>query len=1054
MVWGYQWQRRLGLAVVLAIGCISCGKGTIAQVVQDTTLGAESSTVNRLNFPGVAIDVISGGARRGTNLFHSFEQFSVSTGQVAFFNNAANIQTIITRVTGSSISHINGLIAANGNANLFLLNPNGIIMGPNAALSIGGSFLASTANSLNFADGTQFRATNPQTPPLLTVTAPVGLGFTGVPRSILVQSSLLLAGQTNDFGDFLLVGGNVALEGIRLQTSGRRVELGGLAKSGTVGLIVNGDSLRLQFPGGVARANVSITSGSRISVSAGDGGSLAVHAGNLNISESQVLAGIEPGSGMVGSQAGNVDLNGTGAVAIADSLILNTVGGESVGKGGHITITSGSFSISNSSLSTTTFGQGKAGDITIQATDAAVFSERGSAISGVASGAVGDSGKITVTARSVSVTSSSFLGTNTFGQGRAGDIIIQATDAVLFDRGDSLLNGTTGVSTNVSPGGVGDGGRITITGRSLSLINNAQLVASTNGQGNAGGITIRVDNTVRFDSFGGAQSIVLPGATGKAGDIEITAGTLLVTDGASIGTITRGQGDAANIVIRASDRVHFDRYGTAISGVNTLDGVGEGGNIQVFTRSLSITNGSRLSASTSGQGNAGNILVDARDQVSLDGTGASISLDGTGVSIRLFPGGEPSGLFTDAESQATGRGGEITVNTDFFRVANGAVVNTQTFNFNKGGNVTIQANQFEGVNGGQVITTTRSGGQAGNIVLNVADQILLAGSDPTYEERRARLGTNILENEGAASGLYANTTAGSTGNGGSIFINPVTMTIRDGARVTVDSQGSGQGGSIQIQAGSLTLNNRGVISAETASNQGGNITLQLQNLLLLRHSSQISTTAGINQAGGNGGNVIINAPFIVAVPSENSDISANAFTGRGGRVEITAQGIFGLQFRPRLSPLSDITASSEFGVSGTVTLNTPDVDPSRGLAPLPVNLVDPTTQIAQGCRPGGTQSTSSFVATGREGLPPSPMAVLQGEAIVADWITLEGEEREAGNSSQFPVSSSQASDSTQSQIPNSPIIEAQGWIQNGNGDIWLVSSSSFPINTCRQLTVR
>ncbi len=1027
MVRGYQWQ---GLVVGLAMGCISFAKGAIAQVVQDATLGAESSTVDRLNFPGVAIDVIGGGAQRGTNLFHSFDQFSVPTGQVVFFKNATTIQNIITRVTGSSVSNINGLIAANGTANLFLLNPNGIIMGPNAALRIGGSFLASTANSLNFADGTQFRTTNPQTPPLLTVSVPVGLGFTGVPRSILAQSSLLLAGQTDDFGDFLLVGGNVALEDTRLQTPGRRVELGGLAVSGTVGLIVDGNHLRLQFLDGVARANVSITDGSRISVSAGNGGSLVVHAGDLNISESRLLAGIESGSGTVGSQAGNLELNGTGAVAIADSLVLNTVGNESVGNGGNVIITSGSLSFTNSILSTTTLGQGKAGDIAIQATDAVLFDQDSFILSTVASDAVGDGGEIMVKARSLSIINGSLIGTDTFGQGNAGNLTLQAIDAVLLDGGDSALSNLTGISSGVSQGSLGDGGRITITARSLSMLNAAQLAASTRGQGNAGGITIRADDAVYFDSFSGVQSIVSPGAIGNAGDIEITAKTLSLNNTAFIGTNTAGKGNAGNILIRVSDHAHFDRGGSATSGVNSFGGVGKGGDIQVTTGSLSITNGSRLSASTSGQGNAGNILIDARD---------TLSLEGTGEPGGLFIGGEPSGLFTDAESRATGQGGEITVNTRFFRVANGAVVNSQSSNLNNSGNITINANQFEAINGGQVITTTRSGGQAGNIVLNVADQILLAGSDPTYEERRARLGASIVENEGAASGLYANTAAGSTGNGGSIFIDPVTMTIRNGARVTVDSQGSGQGGSIQIQAGNLTLSNRGVISAETASNQGGNITLQLQNLLLLRQGSQISTTAGTRQAGGNGGNVIIYVPFIVAVPSENSDISANAFTGRGGRVEITAQGIFGLQFRPRLTPLSDITASSEFGISGTVTLNTPNVDPSRGLAPLPINLVDPTTQITQACQPGGAQSSSSFVVTGRKGLPPSPMDVLQGEAVVTDWVMVDGERREAGRSSQFSVLNSQARDSIQSKIPDPPIIEAQGWVRHGSGDIWLVT---------------
>lgn len=64
---------------------------------------------------------------------------------------------------------------------------------------------------------------------------------------------------------------------------------------------------------------------------------------------------------------------------------------------------------------------------------------------------------------------------------------------------------------------------------------------------------------------------------------------------------------------------------------------------------------------------------------------------------------------------------------------------------------------------------------------------------------------------------------------------------------------------------------------------------------------------------------------------ENSNIFANAFTGNGGNVNITTNGIYGLEFRPQLTSLSDIAASSQFGVQGNVTVNTPEIDPSRGL---------------------------------------------------------------------------------------------------------------------------
>ena len=153
-----------------------------AQIVPDATLGTQV-------FGACGI---TNGSTRGSNLFHSFQQFSLPNGDFAAFITNPAIQNVIVRVTGVGqpfISNINGAISTSNPANFFLLNPNGIIFGPGAALDIRGSFLATTADRMQFQDGVEFRTTDPA--PLLTINVPIGLGFTGVLKPIHMRSSFL-----------------------------------------------------------------------------------------------------------------------------------------------------------------------------------------------------------------------------------------------------------------------------------------------------------------------------------------------------------------------------------------------------------------------------------------------------------------------------------------------------------------------------------------------------------------------------------------------------------------------------------------------------------------------------------------------------------------------------------------------------------------------------------------------------------------------------------------------------------------------------------------------
>ncbi|MEQ8958180.1 MAG: filamentous hemagglutinin N-terminal domain-containing protein, partial [Coleofasciculus sp. C2-GNP5-27] len=176
-----------------------------AQILPDNTLGAESSRITNVSD---IRELIEGGAIRGSNLFHSFEAFNIGEGQEAYFANPVGIESIFSRVTGNDPSAILGTLGVNGGANLFFLNPNGIIFGDKAQLDIRGSFVASTANRLVFDNGVEFSATNPESAPLLTINLTPGLqyGANPPPQSSIERGKIITANATR-----LAVGRNLTL---------------------------------------------------------------------------------------------------------------------------------------------------------------------------------------------------------------------------------------------------------------------------------------------------------------------------------------------------------------------------------------------------------------------------------------------------------------------------------------------------------------------------------------------------------------------------------------------------------------------------------------------------------------------------------------------------------------------------------------------------------------------------------------------------------------------------------------------------------------------------
>ncbi|MHC5675213.1 beta strand repeat-containing protein [Nostoc sp.] len=730
----------------------------------------------------------------------------------------------------------------------------------------------------------------------------------------------------------------------------------------------------------------------------GNGGNIFIDSGDFSLRDGAKLSASTYGQG----NAGNVTVGAKNAISLANSNIFSTVEAGGVGKGGNIDINAATLSLTDSAQlltitrgasATQPAGRGDAGNVNVKVIGAVdIAGEKNGFPSGIGSlvdtGTVGNGGNIFIDSGDFSLRDGALLNASTFGQGNAGNVNVKVIGAV--DIAGEKNGFPSGIRSLVGTGAVGNGGNIFIDSGSFSLRDGAQLSASTYGQGNAGNVTVGAKNAV-FLANSNIFSTVEAGGVGKGGNIDINAATLSLTDSAQLLTITRGasatqpagRGDAGNVNVKVIGAVDIagekNGFPSGIRSLVDTGTVGNGGNIFIDSGDFSLLDGALLNASTYGQGNAGNIRINAKDAVSVSGTNQE-----TGLS---------SALFTFTDSTSTGIGGDITVNTNMFRVSDGALLDARTRNNQKGGDITVNANVFEALNGGQLTTTTSSNGRAGKITVNANDKLTISGIDPSYNDRSTNFPDNV-RNISANSGLF------------------------------VSSTGSGITGDIEVNSTQITLDNQGKLNAESASGNGGNINVN-SDLLLLRHGAKISTNAGTAEKGGDGGNININSRFIIAIPEENSDISANAFTGTGGNIQINSQGIFGIESRPKPTNKSDITASSELGVSGVTNINAPDNSSiQNSFTQLSPNVIDTNALIANSCISRGTKrQENSFTITGSGALRNSPQ-----DGLVSTYTT--GEVRGVEQTSR-------------TWKKGDPIIEPQGLYRLPNGQLILSRSCSL-----------
>lgn len=780
------------IKLVFSLGILfAWHKPALAQIVPDASL-----PVNSIVTPAGNTFLIEGGYGVGGNLFHSFREFSVGTGARAIFNNSANIQNILTRITGPNISNIDGLISANGNANLFLINPNGIIFGPNAKLNIGGSFFASTADSIALSDGSFFSAKNPNATPLLTINVPVGLqmgqnpgtiqvlgegnqlGFE--PKTLATMRSSRPSGLQVLPGKTLgLLGGEIEFIGGNITAEGGRIELGSV-NNNLVTLMPIQQGFAFGYENVQNFQNIRLSQGASASTSGNGGGDIQMQARRLEIlGGSAILAdtlGTANGGTLKVKTTETLEIIGSSETF--SSSIFASVDPGATGQGGSLSIETPSLILLEGAIvGADTFGQGNAGALTVQARN--VELSAGTVMETAAyGGSTGNAGNLTIETGRLVVSNGAQILTFTRDRGNAGNLIVKAQEVEV--KGVSSNGRFSSVlAASAELGSTGKGGQLIIETSSLKIGDGARVGVDTSGSNTAGEVRIRAETIEIFSkSFDGSPTILSADTfnTGNGGELNIEANNLIVRDGAQIATGTFDQGTGGNLIIKASNielrgatptaenlsRDFFkDESGQLFpSGLFASSfGSGNAGTLSVTAGSLRITDRAQISVSSQQGGEAGNLNIIARSLFQNKGTLSAATVQGKQGNITLNIGAlqlrNNSAITTNASGESTG--GNIALSAETLTALENSDISANSQQA-RGGQVTINVQGIFGTEYRMFPTPqsdiTASGGTPelrGNVQINTPN-VNPAASLGTLPSQLSDLNNQIVQGCGASQG--------------------------------------------------------------------------------------------------------------------------------------------------------------------------------------------------------------------------------------------------------------------------------------------------------------
>ncbi len=776
----------VGLVLLASIGYT---QPAIAQVSADGTVGTIVSTVPLFN--------ITGGTRpsNGPNLFHSFSQFSLPTGSSAIFQNDPAVQTIFSRVTGGSRSDINGTIQTQGNASLFLMNPNGIVFGPNAKLQLGGSFVGTTASSIKFEDGIEFSAVNLTANPVLTVNLPIGLQMGTNPGAIVNSLNGSESGaylQTKKGQTLALIGGDISLKGSFLNASDGHLALGSVGSNSLVKMTPTSSGWAFNYQGVQQFQDIQLAQKTSLYGDGQFGSSIQVQGRRISLTGQSEINNITFGT----KNAKPISIHASESIEFIDSTLSNVIAKSYPGDysrvlGGNINLEAPLIRLQSSGIST--YGEGNSGNVIIKGNMLELL---------------GSPGKPDL---SSTITTTSFTG-------KPGDIRIDVQHLRVVD-GSTITSST---DNEYNSGNI--------------IINSAKSVELS-------GITTQVDDssgekTIEQES-GGIFTNTYSSARGNAGHIVINTGQLSILKGASISTMTKGDGNAGNITIHANSvevaDPFVDRFGVVSGIVLSVDksSKSQGGKLNIETNSLNVFNGGQIIVSTDGKGHAGSIDIRA----------GVINLSGTSTDGQFRSS-------ISARSSTNFSAGEINLTSDRLAMNNRAEITASNTSTGDAGTLNLRTGTLS-LDQGSQIRANVNGGNQGNLILHAQNLLLL----------------------------------------------------RNGSTIVTNATGFSTGGNITIDSPVIVGLENSDIIANAVRGKGGNIRINTQGIFGLKYRDRLTPENDITASSefGINGNVEVKIIGINpdnalnALPSEVTDVSRQIadrcsatknssfiVTGRGG----------------------------------------------------------------------------------------------------------------------------------------------------------------------------